>query len=249
MQGFRSWFLIGCCAIAAALAATLAKAAPPASVQGIVTKVVDGDSLWLAPPGKPPIEVRLRDIDAPEICQAWGPEARKALADLALNKVATLQPSGRDTYGRMVATLLIEDLNVSRFMVENGHAWSVRSRWDQGPLVKQEKMARALSRGLHALPGAVQPKEFRRTQSPCAGAESSRPAPAPAPAPAPVSTPAPLRAAAKPTAHGSAWRCDGRTRCSQMGSCAEARFFLANCPGVKMDGDRDGVPCEDRHCR
>ena len=241
MQGFRSGFLIVCCALAAALV----HAAPPASVQGIVTKVVDGDSLWLAPPGKPPIEVRLRDIDAPEICQAWGPEARKALADLALNKVATLQPSGRDTIGRMVATLLIEDLNVSRFMVENGHAWSVRSRWDQGPLVKQEKMARALSRGLHALPGAVQPKEFRRTQSPCAAAESSRPAPSPAPA----STPAQVRASAKPTAHGSGWRCDGRTHCSQMVSCAEAKYFLANCPGVKMDGDRDGVPCEDQHCR
>ena len=229
MQGFRSWFLAACCALAAALA----QAAPPASVQGIVTKVIDGDSLWLTPPGKPPIEVRLRDIDAPESCQAWGPEARKALADLALNKVATLQPSARDSYGRTLGTLLIEELNVGRFMVENGHAWSVRSRWDQGPLVKQEKMARALSRGLHAAPGAVQPKEFRRTQSPCAAGGS--------PAPAPAS--------AKPVLQGSPFRCDGRTRCSQMKSCAEAKFFLANCPGIQMNGDRDGVPCEDLHCR
>lgn len=164
MQGFRDWLLIVCCGFAAALV----QAAPPASVQGMVTQVIDGDSLWLAPPGKPPIEVRLRDIDAPESCQPWGPEARKALADLVLNKVATLQTSGRDTYGRTLGTLLIEDLNVSRFMVENGHAWSVRSRWDQGPMVKQEKMARALSRGLHAMPGAVQPKEFRRSHGACA---------------------------------------------------------------------------------
>ncbi|MCU0834583.1 MAG: cold shock domain-containing protein [Chromatiaceae bacterium] len=46
----------------------------------------------------------------------------------------------------------------------------------------------------------------------------------------------------------SGYRCDGRTHCSQMTSCAEARFFLQNCPGVKMDGDRDGVPCEDQWC-
>ena len=30
-----------------------------------------------------------------------------------------------------------------------------------------------------------------------------------------------------------------------MTSCEEATFFLRNCPGVKMDGDRDGVPCVD----
>ena len=42
--------------------------------------------------------------------------------------------------------------------------------------------------------------------------------------------------------------CDGREHCSQMSSCDEARFFLANCPNTKMDGDHDGVPCEDQHC-
>ena len=29
-----------------------------------------------------------------------------------------------------------------------------------------------------------------------------------------------------------------------MTSCAEATYFLKNCPGTKMDGDKDGVPCE-----
>ncbi|HEX7333846.1 MAG TPA: cold shock domain-containing protein [Pyrinomonadaceae bacterium] len=43
-------------------------------------------------------------------------------------------------------------------------------------------------------------------------------------------------------------RCDGRTRCSQMTSCEEARYFLANCPGTQMDGDNDGVPCEQQWC-
>jgi len=45
-----------------------------------------------------------------------------------------------------------------------------------------------------------------------------------------------------------AYRCDGRTHCSQMTSCAEAKFFLKNCPGTKMDGDGDGVPCESQWC-
>ena len=52
----------------------------------------------------------------------------------------------------------------------------------------------------------------------------------------------------------SKFKCDGRIYCSQMISCEEAEFFLENCPGVKLDGDRngngegDGVPCERQWC-
>ena len=42
--------------------------------------------------------------------------------------------------------------------------------------------------------------------------------------------------------------CDGRMHCSQMSSCEEAKFFLKNCPGTKMDGDNDGIPCEQDLC-
>jgi cold shock CspA family protein len=52
-----------------------------------------------------------------------------------------------------------------------------------------------------------------------------------------------------PSASPSPFRCDGRTHCSQMTSCAEATYFLRNCPGVRMDGDHDGVPCEQQWCR
>lgn len=44
------------------------------------------------------------------------------------------------------------------------------------------------------------------------------------------------------------FRCDGRQHCSQMTSCAEAKYFLRYCPNVKMDGDYDGRPCETGPC-
>jgi hypothetical protein len=44
------------------------------------------------------------------------------------------------------------------------------------------------------------------------------------------------------------FQCDGRTRCNQMTSCAEATYFIQHCPGAKMDGDNDGIPCEDQWC-
>ena len=46
----------------------------------------------------------------------------------------------------------------------------------------------------------------------------------------------------------ASFSCDGRNRCSEMHSCEEAEFFLKNCPGMKMDGDNDGVPCESQWC-
>lgn len=51
-----------------------------------------------------------------------------------------------------------------------------------------------------------------------------------------------------PSPRSPGFSCDGRTRCSQMTSCEEAKFFIENCPGTEMDGDRDGIPCESQWC-
>ncbi len=46
----------------------------------------------------------------------------------------------------------------------------------------------------------------------------------------------------------SSYSCDGRTKCVQMHSCEEAKFFHKNCQGVMMDGDKNGIPCESQWC-
>jgi endonuclease YncB( thermonuclease family) len=144
-----------------------ARAPEPAPILGVVTKVIDGDTIALTPQGQPMLVVRLRDIDAPELCQPWGEESKRALVELALNKMATVQTRGRDARGRTVGVVWVEDVNVGVRLVEDGNAWSTRTRWDQGPLVKQERMAKALHRGLHAAGDAVSPSEFRRAHGPC----------------------------------------------------------------------------------
>ncbi len=50
------------------------------------------------------------------------------------------------------------------------------------------------------------------------------------------------------TPQPAGFRCDGRQYCSQMTSRAEAKYFLAHCPGVKMDGDKNGILCEQPWC-
>jgi endonuclease YncB( thermonuclease family) len=238
--------LLALLALAFAAAATAApRATPaPAPLQGVVTQVSDGDTVRFTPTGQVAIVVRLANIDAPEICQPWGAEARRALTDLALNKPATLRPTGRDSYGRTVGVIVVEGIDVAQNLVEGGHAWSLRWRNDAGPLVKQERMAKALNRGLHEGGAAVKPADFRRLNGLCPGQGAAQ-VMAPVVAAAPVLPPA--RPVVAPVA--TAWRCDGRTHCSQMHSCEEAKFFLANCPDVKMDGDHDGIPCEEQWCR
>jgi endonuclease YncB( thermonuclease family) len=219
---------------------TCLAAAPAAKpLEGTVMRVTDGDSLWLEPAaGGAPVELRLQDIDAPEICQAWGPEAKQALQELVLKKAVSVRVSGRDTHGRTLGTLYLDTLNVNKSLVQEGHAWSNRYKYDRGPYVADERMAKALSRGLNRDGGAVMPKDFRRQHGPCMAGELASPVGAAANA-VPVAA----------VAAAAAYRCDGRTHCSQMLSCAEATYFLKHCPGVKMDGNRDGVPCEKQWCR
>lgn len=266
MSGVNRWVVVVLAsvrvAVLAALLAAPALAAPPVragGIQGTVTHVVDGDSLWITPAsGGKGIEVRLAGIDAPEICQEHGAESKQYLAELVLKQPVRLVVGGasgqaRDVHGRTLGTVYRADVEVNRRLVEEGMAWSIRVKWDRGPYVPQERMARALSRGVHKVgSAAILPKDFRQRHGPCGSAQAPVRLPEPEPVRAtsrePVAAvPAPAQAAG-PAPARAAFRCDGRTRCSQMKSCAEATFFLQNCPGVQMDGDRDGVPCEQQWC-
>ncbi len=163
------------CGLALHAAAAAARNPPRQAVmEGMTTRVVDGDSLWFTPVQQgqrgTAVEVRLARIDAPEICQLHGRESQRALAERVLNKPGRLQAVVRDSYGRLVANLEVGGVDVATQLVEEGQAWSARQRNDRGPLVRQERMARALARGLHAAGGAVMPSEFRRSHGPCDGA-------------------------------------------------------------------------------
>ena len=48
------------------------------------------------------------------------------------------------------------------------------------------------------------------------------------------------------SANNVAFVCEGKQHCSEMRSCEEAQFYVANCPNTMMDGDGDGRACEDR---
>jgi endonuclease YncB( thermonuclease family) len=136
--------------------------------EGIVSHITDGDTVWVRPvSGDPAQHVRIEGIDAPEICQAFGPESREALARHILNRRVTVLDDGRDDYQRTVARLRLGKGDVGRWMVSHGYAWSYRFRSDTGPYRREEVRARARGLGLWQDAEVESPRDFRVRHGSC----------------------------------------------------------------------------------
>lgn len=150
-----------------ALAASAWSAAEQRSFQATVTRVSDGDTVWVRPvSGGRPLAVRLVGIDAPELCQAHGAEARQALDAQLRRRTVTVRVQGRDSYDRLLAQVQLQGQDVGGWLVASGHAWSSGWRSDPGPYAQQQSMARQARRGLWSA-AALEPRRFRREHGPC----------------------------------------------------------------------------------
>ncbi len=152
--------------VAAAVAWSVCAHAAPFA--GVVTHVTDGDSLWIRPlAGGEPVEVRLQGIDAPEICQPHGREARAALAALALHRQVTVRPRARDRYERVLARVRLQRQDLGGWMVEQGHAWSDGWRGRRGPYGREQAQASAARLGLWRDSSPLEPRSFRQRHGSC----------------------------------------------------------------------------------
>lgn len=144
---------------------------------GVVTRVVDGDTVWVkvatgarGASGGEILKVRIMGIDAPEICQLGGLEALQALRGHVLGQPVTLtRASSRshDDYGRVLATLDKQGEDVGRWMVRRGHAWSYSYRRNPGPYAVEQAQAQAAGAGLFAHAAAENPRNFRQRHGSC----------------------------------------------------------------------------------
>lgn len=109
------------------------KFVPPIK-KGIVIKVYDGDTIIIAsklPYKDSPIyrfSVRLMGIDCPELKTKNESEkecaelAKKELTDLVMNKVVRLENIQTEKYGRILADVYLNDINLSKHMLNKGLA-------------------------------------------------------------------------------------------------------------------------------
>lgn len=146
---------------ALALALLALAGAAHAELRGQVIGVMDGDTIELLADGRP-VRIRLAQIDAPERRQPFGTRAKQHLVALAYQRSATVQESGRDRYGRIIGTVLIDGQNVNRAMVAAGLAWAYRRYLTDAAVLDLEHDARAARRGLWVDPAPVPPWNWRR---------------------------------------------------------------------------------------
>jgi micrococcal nuclease len=139
---------------------------------GVVTYVVDGDTVWVSPlQGGKPVSIRVDGIDAPEICQTGGDTARDALKRRVLGRQVVIEGKSRDDYGRLLARIMLDGEDVGERMVKDGQAWSYRYRYRGrgGPYATEQRMAESERRGIFAdtNAAALYPAAFRKQHGTC----------------------------------------------------------------------------------
>lgn len=144
----------------------LAGSAAARSLDGVVKHVTDGDTLWVQPAAGPALQIRIVGIDAPEICQAFGAQARDALAARVLHRHVVVVTRARDAYHRTIGHVSLQGQDLGAWLVSSGYAWSPGYRHRAGPYAAEENQARQAHRGLWAAE-AMEPRLFRKRHGTC----------------------------------------------------------------------------------
>ena len=124
----------------------------------VVNQVVDGDTFSATTSDGHIVWVRLRDIDAPEKNQPFGPESKRVLAQL-VGKRITLRYGlkRRGYYGRYLATVVYHGKNINRMLVHHGYAWAYGFKYKHS-----QAYARAHRLGLWGGNNSIPPKMWRK---------------------------------------------------------------------------------------
>jgi endonuclease YncB( thermonuclease family) len=144
------------------LAARACCATPRHSLVGQVVKIADGDTLTVLDPAHVQHKIRLAGIDAPEKAQAFGTQARNALAVKVFRHTVRVEIGDTDCYGREVGRVFCSGHFINAEMVHDGFAWRY-PQWDKtGEFAAAQADARRHRRALWADRDPVPPWEFRR---------------------------------------------------------------------------------------
>lgn len=135
----------------------VACAAHAETFDGAILRVVDSASLIVLTQ-RQQIRVRLKEIDAPELKQAFGKRSQQSLAQLCEKKTARVLWTEKDRNGRTLARVWCAGIDANAELVRRGMAW-VFDRY-----LKDQDAARAHRLGLWSDAAAVPPWEWRQAK-------------------------------------------------------------------------------------
>ena len=145
--------------------------AQSAQATGRVVGVIDGDTLDILTASFETLRVRLSGIDAPELGQAFGRNAKAALSSLAFARSVAIEWRKRDRYDRVVAKVTLEGRDIALEMLTLGMAWHYTRFEAEQPVADRREYgeaqtrARVARRGLWADAAPVPPWEYRARHS------------------------------------------------------------------------------------
>jgi endonuclease YncB( thermonuclease family) len=159
----RAWYVVGAALLSAIIAAVPACPVQDAAGRPLwrVDVVHDGDTVTCLDTTGKPQKIRLRGIDAPEFDQPHGREARQALALKLTGGSVRVEGAARDQHGRLLGTLWLDDRDLNRELVAEGHAWVFGGFAPDPDLLAAEAEARQARRGLWAAPHPLAPQQWR----------------------------------------------------------------------------------------
>ena len=128
-----------------------------------VVGVHDGDTLTCLDETNTQQKVRLAEIDAPELGQDYGKVSREALAEMVFGKTVTVTEEGKDRYGRWIAHMQVNGIDVNRQQVATGNAWHYSDYSRDSTLATLQTDAQTRRLGLWSQPEPVPPWDFRQT--------------------------------------------------------------------------------------
>jgi len=159
----RGWYVV-----IAAVATAIVAALPMCPMQDAagrpmwrVETVHDGDTVTCIDTEGRPQKIRLVGIDAPEFDQPHGRAALSALAAKLAGGRVRVDGTAHDQHGRLLGTLWLDDRNLNRELVAEGHAWVFGGFAPDPDLVAAETSARSAHRGLWADAKPVEPSQWR----------------------------------------------------------------------------------------
>lgn len=120
------------------------------SLSGVVVSVHDGDTLTVLT-GQQQLKVHLAEVDAPELRQSFGAQAKQSLADICFGKTALVSVLGHDPRGGTVGRVHCDGVNAGAEQVQRGMAW-VYQRYasSSSPLYLLQDQAQRSREGLWA---------------------------------------------------------------------------------------------------
>lgn len=117
----------------------------------VVTSVADGDTITATLDTGDRVEVRLAGVNAPETGECHFDEARSYLDREILGHRVVLEPVGVDRFGRMLAFVKVDTVEINTSLVTLGHAIATTpDRDDPTVLLEAEEQARVANLGLWA---------------------------------------------------------------------------------------------------